>query len=43
MKYAKLLMILPLLLVAYVLYLNTINFEFSKEEEDSYFIDMEQM
>jgi hypothetical protein len=43
MKYAKLLMILPLLLVAYVLYLNIINFEFSKEEEDSYFIDMEQM
>jgi hypothetical protein len=41
MKYAKLLMILPLLLVAYVLYLNIINFDFPNEEEDSsYFIDI---
>ncbi|WP_370574864.1 hypothetical protein [Methanomethylovorans sp.] len=41
MKYAKLLMILPLLLVAYVLYLNIINFDFSNEEDDnSYFIDI---
>lgn len=40
MKYAKLLMILPLLLVAYVLYLNIVNFEFLKEGDDSYFIDI---
>lgn len=41
MKYAKLLMILPLLLVAYVLYLNIISFDFPNEEEDSsYFIDI---
>lgn len=40
MKFAKLMMILPLLLVAYVLYLNIVNFEFLKEDDDSYCIDI---
>lgn len=41
MKYAELLMIIPLLLVAYVLYLNIIDFDpLHREDEASYFIDI---
>ncbi len=40
MKYTKLLMILPLMLIAYVLYLNIVSFEFLKEDDRSYFIDI---
>ena len=41
MKYAELLMIIPLLLVAYVLYLNIIDFDpLHREDDASYFIDI---